>query len=232
MASYERKKKMAVFKTLKDLQTKTSKPAPSAEGERVNRFYVKMSREAYKIRFRQELTEDASGFDSEAGTAELVLVHTNPNDFRKSARCTGEDENYGYTCWACKQVLNNEYENAKQWKARPHLLINVAVLNEETKEWEPRVLDQKFTPAHIVDSLVEFAGEYETITDRDYKISRKGEKQTTEYNLVPLSVKAADKKIADLPMHDLSKVYRSLSPSEQEAFYVASEDGSTAKGWG
>jgi hypothetical protein len=120
----------------------------------------------------------------------------------------------------------------KGWKAKNHLLINVAVFNKDDDVWEPRVLDQKFTPAHIANNLVEYAAEFGTIVDKDYKIKRQGTKQSTQYTLIPLAEKAADKSIVDLPMHDLDKIYRVIPPAEQQAFYISSEDGGSSSDWG
>ena len=131
------------------------------------------------------------------------------------------------SCWACQQVPLD-----RAWRAKGHLLINIAVYNKDEDVWEPRVLDQKFTAAHVAESLLEFASEYGTIVDRDYKIKRKGVQQDTQYTLVPMAPKDADPSIADLVWHDLEKVYRTFSPSEQPGFYVSSEDKASSSDWG
>lgn len=218
---------MAIFKTLADLKKKTDKPANTqGDGERIPRFFSVKPGEEFKIRFRQELTEDSSGFNEEAGVAELIAVHAHPDDFTKNARCTADMEEYGYKCWACSQVPKD-----RGWRAKSHLLINVAVFNKEENVWEPRVLDQKFTPAHVAETVVEYASEYGTVLDRDYKIKRKGQKQETQYTLVPMAEKAVDDSIAELPYHDLNTVYRTFAPAEQEGFYNASDDKGGASGW-
>lgn len=214
---------MAIFKTLKDLQNKAAKPV-QAEGDRIPRFFSVKPGEEFRMRFRQELSEDLEGYSEESGLAEHIMVHTNPGDFTKSARCTGDMEEFGYKCWACEQIaLDNK------WRAKGHLLVNVAVLIDD--KWEPRVLDQKFTAAHVAENLMEYAGEYGTILDRDYKIKRKGQKQETQYTLVPMGVKDADESIAELAYHDLSKTYRVISPAEQPGHFLASEDQSKSSGW-
>lgn len=212
---------MAFFKTLKDLQEKADKPAEGG-----GRFFTVKPGEEYRIRFRQELSEDLNGYDEEAGLAELVMVHTNPGDFTKHGRCTGDMEEYNYKCWACEQISTDS-----KWKPKGHLLVNIAVQNTDNDTWEPRVLDQKFTGAHVAENLLEYAGEYETILDRDYKIKRKGEKQATQYTLVPMGVKDPDASIKDLPFHDLSKSYKIVAPAEQAAHYLSTEDKSGSSGW-
>jgi hypothetical protein len=215
---------MGMFKTLKELQEKTARQTFSGDG--VGRFLTVKDGEEYRIRFRQELTEDSAKFDEEIGTAYLVQVHTNPGDFKKNARCTAEIEDYNHQCWACEQIPNDN-----GWRAKNHLLINVAVFNAEDEKWEPKILDQKFTSAHVANSLLEYAGEFGTIVDKDYKIKRTGTKQQTQYTLIPLAEKAADKSIKDLTMHDLSKTYRVIAPQEQAGFYLSSEDNSGSSGW-
>jgi hypothetical protein len=218
---------MAMFKTLKDLQNSTKKQSVGADyGDKVKRFFTIKPDESFQIRFRQELTEDSANFDENLGVANVVRVHSNPADFTKNAICTGDDERYGYKCWACEQI-----DKDRGWKAKQHLLINVAVYNPDNDTWEPRVLDQKFTGAHVAESVVEYALEYSTLLDRTYKISRKGSKQQTQYTLIPLAPKDVDPSIADMPMHDLERVYRKFAYAEQSGFYLGSEERSGASSW-
>ena len=220
---------MSMFKTLSDLKKNTIDNKGSSmtgDGERVSRFFTIKSGESYLIRFRQELTEDSANFADTDGVAHVVSVHTNPNDFKKSGVCTGDNETYGYRCFGCEQVVHD-----RGWRAKQHLLVNVAVFNADTEVWEPRILDQKFTGAHVAETVVTYAGEYGTIMDRDFKISRTGQKQQTKYNLIPLAPKDAHASIADLPMHDLTKTYKLMSPAEQAGFYIAEDDNSSSNAW-
>lgn len=220
---------MSMFKTLSDLKKNTIENKGGSgmqDGERVQRYFTVKSGESFLIRFRQELTEDSAAFDDQTGVAHVVSVHTNPNDFRKSAVCTGDSEDFGYRCFGCEQVVHD-----RGWKAKQHLLINVAVYNAEDDVWEPRILDQKFTGAHVAETIVTYASEYGTIMDRDFKISRTGQKQQTKYNLIPLAPKDANESIASLPMHDLTKVYRTMNPAEQAGFYIPEEDNSGSNSW-
>ena len=220
---------MSMFKTLSDLRKNTIENKGSGgpqDGERVQRYFTVKSGESFLIRFRQELTEDSQNYSEDTGVAHVVSVHTNPLDFRKSAVCTGDHEEFGYRCFGCEQVVRD-----RGWKAKQHLLVNVAVYNAEDDVWEPRVLDQKFTGAHVAETVVTFATEYGTILDRDFKISRTGQKQQTKYNLIPLAPKDANESIASLPMHDLTRVYRIMNPAEQAGFYIAEDDSSSSNDW-
>jgi len=220
---------MSMFKTLSDLKKNTIEnkgSGPMGDGERIPRFFSVKSGESYLIRFRQELTEDSANFSDAAGVAHVVSVHTNPNDYKKSAICTGDNEDYGYRCFGCEQVVHD-----RGWKAKQHLLLNVAVFSADDETWEPRILDQKFTGAHVAETIVTYASEYGTIMDRDFKISRTGQKQQTKYNLIPLAPKDANASIAELPMHDLTKTYKLMSPAEQAGYYISEEDNSGSSGW-
>ena len=66
---------MTMFKTLKDLQNSTKKPAYVDSGDRVKRFFTIKPDESFQIRFRQELTEDSGQFDEANGVAHVVRVH-------------------------------------------------------------------------------------------------------------------------------------------------------------
>lgn len=208
---------MAMFKTLSDLKKAIS--VPSGNSVAKDRFLIVRDGESYRIRFLQDLTESSSGYDEEAGLARLVNVHSNPDDFRKDALCTKDMEQWNHSCWACEQITKN-----KMWKPKQHLFVNVAVFDPDEKTWSVKILDQKFTAAHIGNTVVEYAEEYNTIVDRDYKISRTGEKQNTKYSLIPLAEKPRAEEIDSLTLFDLDKVKRLKSPAEQPAFYLESED--------
>jgi hypothetical protein len=215
---------MAMFKTLSDL--KRMIPASGDGGGGSDKYFKVDDGESFQIRFRQELTADASGYTDEADAAKLVRVHSNPADFTKSAVCTSDSEESGYKCWACEQIPKD-----KKWSPKLHLLVNIAVYNPDSDTWEPKVLDQKFTSAHTADSIVEYANEYGTLLDRTYKISRKGKKQATQYNLIPLAVKDADESITSMAYFDLSKHHRNFRYSEQAGYYLSQEDKGSSGDW-
>ena len=220
---------MAMFKTLNDLK-KSIKNDSGGGSSRKSSFLTVANGESYKIRFLQELAEDAAGYNDERGAAIALWVHHNPDNFRKSAVCTAGDEDSGYRCWACEQVPKNA-----GWKAKQHMFINIAVFDPDTQNWSVKLLDQKFTAAHIAQTIVDYSGEYDTITDRDYKISRKGEKQQTQYTLIPLAVKPepepGDFEDGKVELTDLSKIYRKRTISDQPSFYLADSDGGKVDDW-
>jgi len=214
---------MSLFTSLADLQKATEVPEYTGGSEK---YFTIKDKEKFLIRFRQELVQDAPGFDEAVGSAQVVSVHTSPLDFKKSATCTAESEKFGYKCWACDQVGKDT-----KWRGKQHLLINIAVFDAEEKVWIPKVLDQKFTSAHVAQGIVDMAVEFGSLLTHDYRISRVGEKTKTQYNLLPVGEKNEDPSIAGLEYFDLSSMHRIYAPNEQQGYYLAEEDKGSAEGW-
>jgi len=214
---------MSVYSTIKDLQNTAAKENTGGSGRS---FLTLKSGESFKIRFRQELAEDGKNFDEDLGTGLVVPVHVHPVDFKKKLACTLEDEKFDFKCWPHEQVAANP-----KWRDKKHFLINVAVL--ENNEWSNKILDQTFSPKHVINTLIEYGVEYGSITDRDYKITRTGSSMNdTQYSLIPLGEGAAAVDIKALDLADLDTVYRKLPYDEQVEFFMsASEDKPAAKGW-
>jgi hypothetical protein len=204
------------LKTLKDLE----KNIPQAGGSTTKKFFTISSGETFKIRFRQELTEDSKFYDESIGTAITVPVVTSPINWKWRAASTAGLEKFNYRCWASEQISKDT-----RWKPKPHLLINVAV-ETEPGTWEPRIIDTTFNQRHIGLILIEYAKEFGTITDRYYKYSRTGSgAQDTNYTLIPLNQEPMPNDIKSLPVHDLNNVYMTLSYDKQERFFTTGEVG-------
>jgi hypothetical protein len=204
------------IKTLKDLE-KAVAPA-GGKGKRPNRFFTVQAGQSFRIRFRQELTEDSKNYDEKVGAAITVPVVVSPINWKWKCLSTASMEEYNYRCWATEQSAND-----KAWRPRPHLLINIAV-EEELGIWAPRVLDTTFNQRHVGLTLIEYAKEFGTITDRYYKYSRTGSAQhDTNYSIIPLDVSPEAKAITDLEMHQLDNVYMKLPYEKQQVFLTTGE---------
>ncbi len=203
---------MAVFKTLDALVG--AKESANTGGS--SRSFLRLNAgDNYKIRFLQELTEDAANFDEDKGTGIVVPVHSAPHDFKKKIACTIDDPEFDYKCWAHEQipVVNG-------WKPVQHVLINVAVLDKE-ENWSAKILDQTFSPKHVVNTLVEYASEYGSITDKYYKISRIGSGMSdTNYQLIPSTEAKQSDEIDALELNDLNS-YRKIPYDKQEEFFFS-----------
>ena len=201
------------LKTLKDLE----KNVPQQGKSGVKKYFSLQSGDSFKIRFRQELTEDSSNFDESLGTGIIVPVVTSPINWKWRIASTSQLPEFGYRCWASEQVSSDS-----RWRPRPHLLINVAVEIDGT--WEPRILDTTFNQRHIALIMMEYAKEFGTITDRYYKYSRTGTGSTdTNYTLIPLGQSEMPPEILSLPMHDLEKSYMTLPYEKQKSYLTTGE---------
>ena len=149
------------IKTLKDLESSAVPKQNSGSG--VKKYFTIGSGESYKIRFRQELTEDAKFYNEEVGTAITIPVITSPINWKWKTASTASLPEFDYRCWASEQSNVD-----KRWKPKPHLIINIAV-ETEPGNWEPRIIDTTFNQRHIGLILIEDAKEVGTITDRYYK---------------------------------------------------------------
>lgn len=202
-------------KTLKDLEKQV---AARGNKQGVKKFFSVAAGQSFKIRFRQELTEDSKNYNSEIGTALTVPVVTSVINWKWKVASTAQLEEFKYRCWATEQ------SNAdKAWRPKPHLLINIAV-ETEPGVWEPRVLDTTFNQRHVGLTLIEYAKEFGTITDRYYKYSRSGSTASdTNYSLIPLEVAPETDSIKNLPMHELNKVYLTLPYDQQQIYLTTGE---------
>lgn len=214
---------MAVFKTLQALKEKTeTTPGVSREN-----FLSLDSGESVRLFFRQEITEDAKNYDSERGAANWVAFHVSEEDFRKKMVCTN-DEAHDFKCWAC--------EAGK--RPRTRALINVLVM--KNGDWAPKILEAAYSRrgGQPANAIIDFADEYGTLTDREYKFSRTGVKLDTKYSLIPLNQADLPDDDSNFEMIDTSSVFREI-PYEDQAEYMMtpledkkseekSEDGS---GW-
>lgn len=207
-----------MFKSVKTLSELEKTTATGGPKEKVRKFLTLQDGESLKIRFRQELTEDAKFYDDSFGTAITIPVVTSPINWKWRAASTSQLEKFNFKCWATEQMIKD-----KAWKPKPHLVINVAV-ETEPGTWEPRIIDTTFNQRHIGAVLIEYAKEFGTITDRYYKYSRKGSGASdTNYSLIPLDVSEMPSHIAELPMHDLENTYLVLPYEKQEKFFTTGE---------
>ena len=79
---------MKSYSTLADMK-KTIEDSSSSSGTG-KRFIYLRDGDNYKIRFRQELTEDGANFDEDAGTAAVVPVVTSPVNWKFKAMSTAD----------------------------------------------------------------------------------------------------------------------------------------------
>lgn len=176
-----------------------------------------------RINFLQELDQDSPNFNDKAGAAFLAVEHSNPDNYRRKALCTIEEEG---ACYGCEQ---DRVKPKKGWRSRGRLYVNVLV--DDGKE-EPYVaiLSQGTSGKTITPSLLMWAGENESITDSAFRIKRSGTGTATEYSLVP-APKSSGANPDEYSLYDIEKIATRYIPyAEQEQFYSGGveDSGSTS----
>lgn len=209
-------------------QLKKSVEKANTRGSGGNRFFSVNDGGRFKIWFLQEVAEDGASYDEENGAAELVRVVQSPNDWTKRAVATDDLEEFDYKSWTKGQEGLD-----RGWRAKEHVLVNIAMREDdnEVNDWEPRVLDQKLSPAHIGSTLLDCAEAYGTLLDRPYQITRRGKGPDTQYQLIALPEEDRPEELEDLEMHDLNTHYKVVAPENQEAFYLGLDDKSAEEPW-
>lgn len=168
--------------------------------------------QSVKITFLQEIDADSPQYSQKNGTVFLAVEHSNPEDYRKKALCTIEDEG---SCYACEMARAHPKTG---WRSRGRLYANVLV--EDGKD-DPYVaiLSQGTSGKSITPSLAMFASDSGTITANAFRIKRSGTGTQTSYALMPV-IKSDPINVEDYQLFDLEKVcVRHIPYAEQKAFY-------------
>jgi hypothetical protein len=185
-----------------------------SDGPRTQWFKLADKQQA-KVVFLQELDEDSPNFSKKNDLGILAVEHSNPKNYRRKALCTIDDGE----CWGCEQH-RKDYKAG--WKQKSRLYVNVLV-DDGNNEPYVAILSQGSGPKSITPTLIEYAADDETITDKWFTIKRTGSGATdTSYTL--RSGKASDVKVEDYELFDLNNVVRSIPYAEQEAHYLSGQD--------
>jgi hypothetical protein len=134
--------------------------------------------ESVKVRFLQELDADSPNYSEKNDLGVITVLHTGPGPegWKKKAQCTADEGD----CYACAQ-RKVDFEN---WKsASPQLYIN-AVIDPDGEDEKVVLVQQSTTARSITPTLIEYAGETGSITDRVWKITRNGDGKDTSYTAV------------------------------------------------
>lgn len=188
----------------------------SGDGDKVKaKWFSLKDGEAVKVIFLQEMDEESENYSEKNGLGFLAVEHNAPHNFRRKAECTIEDEG---ACFACEEH-RKDYKAG--WKQKTKLYINVLV-DDGVNEPYPAILSQGNGPKSVTPSVIEQATEIGTITDKWFKIKRKGAGQTdTSYLLTPLG--KHDKNVEDYEVFDLNDAIRRVPYAQQQAHYFDGE---------
>lgn len=179
-------------------------------GDRQKTVWFKLSDgQSALIRPLQELDESASGYDSDRGLGFLAVEHQNPANYRNKALCTIDDGD----CFACE--MQNESPKTG-WHQRLKLYVNVLVDDGRNAPYVA-VLSQGNGAKSITPTLLEYAVDSGTITNRWFKVSRTGKDvSNTSYTIIARDPSELN---FDGKLFDLSECVRDVEYSEQEEHY-------------
>jgi hypothetical protein len=211
----------AVLKGLAAIQAKIAadEAAREASGDFVKAEWFKLKdKEAAVGVFAQEMDPDSPNYSEKRGVGIVAVEHSNPQNFKRKALCTLEEEG---RCWACEQH-RKDYKAG--WKQKSRLYINFLLLDPKGDDHKMVVLSQGLSESQITPALFEQATEFGTITDRKFKIKRSGAGfNDTSYILTALV--PHDVNLDDYEVYDLDKIVRHVPYDQQAAHYL---DGGTA----
>lgn len=166
-----------------------------------------------QIRFVQELSEESPSYDPSRGLAGAWYEHSNPNDFKRSAACTLDDEG---RCWACEQSDAGK----KGWWKKPRFYINVLV---DTGDGDPQVATWAMGVKRSATFAMihEYAVETGSISNLRWKLKRTGEGTDTTWTLFPTTPDAIPFDWSGIELPNLEDAVRHVPYEDQEAFYIA-----------
>lgn len=186
-----------------------------SDGPKTKWFKI-ADKQSVKVVFLQELDPDSPNFSQKNDLGFLAVEHQNPKNFHRKAVCTLDDES---VCWACEQ---HQKDWKAGWKQKTRLYINVLVDDGQNEPYVA-VLSQGNGPKSITPTLIEYAGDDGTISDKYFTIKRTGAGQTdTSYTL--RAGKAHTLDVESYELFDLNSVLRQLPYAEQEAHYMSGQD--------
>lgn len=183
--------------------------APKKQYTKVNWFKIRDG-QSLDVRFLQELDPAASGYDEAYGLAVIATVMS-PNT---------EDG------WKYRYVMLEEDEAliraTRDWQFKTRIYINVLV-DGEVQVWD--------APKSVAKNLLEYASEFGSITDRNYKVKRTGTGRDTQYIFMP-------KGETDFPDVDAERIFdaqtdvlRELTVDEVNRFSDVPVDSEDDEDW-
>ena len=171
-----------------------------------------------KARFVNELDDESPNYNSDFDVAIVISEHTNPADYRKKAVCTMESEG---RCFGCEMARKQTEEERKKgsWRARFRYYTNLLV-DDGIEDPYVAVWSQGIGNKSAFQTIREYALDTGSITNREWKMTRKGSDQTTTYLLIPRDPDTDKFDWSDVEPFDLMKVVREIPYAEQEQYYL------------
>lgn len=208
---------MGLVTGLQRIKDEMEKNEPQGDFPKIKWLNVKDGQKV-KIWFLQEIDPGSKYYNEKAGLSGVQLEHSNPENWRRKAACSLEDEGQ---CYGCEQFELGG-DNAKKWKAKPRYFSNVLVY--ETPDSEPyvAVISQGGGDNAITDDLMEFAGNNGGITWLAWMLKREGVKKDTSWTATPIinvDPEAWRPNPLEYDLFDLEAAVYKVPYEKQEAFY-------------
>lgn len=172
--------------------------------------------ESVKVIFLQELDEGSPNYSEKNGVGIFALSHSNPENWRKSAKCTADEG----SCYGCD----------RGWRSKVELYINVLVDNG-VEEPYVAIWRRALGKGSVGQALIEIASDEDygnSISDKQFKFARQGStKDDTTYTLTPLP-KNHDKRVESFDLYDVRSYVFYVKPEKQEAYYLDGQEAAPA----
>lgn len=210
---------MGIIKGLKSINEYEAEQEKKREArDRPKTVWFKLEdKQKVEIAFLQELDDESPNYSAKNGLGVLAVEHTNPDNFRRRALCTLDDEG---ACYGCEKHTE---DYTLGWKGKTRLYINVLV-NDGTNEPYVAVMSQSTSGQSITPTLRDEAIDEGTISTKWFAISKAGKGTETNYTL--RAKKEHGLNVEDYEVFDLEEnVLRNVPYAQQEAHYL---DGQVA----
>ena len=169
--------------------------------------------ESAKLVFLQEIDEGSPNYNEKNGTTVFVLMHKNPDNFKKSAKCTADEGE----CYGC----------SRGWRQSVMLFANVLV-DDGNEAPYVAIFNRGLGKGCVAQALLDMAADEDfdnSISDKTFKMTRTGTGTNTTYSLSPMP-KPHTLAVESYELFDLEQYVFTVKPDNQEAYYT---DGQPAE---
>lgn len=212
---------MSIIRGLKAINDELDKPKATAPtGPRVRWLKLDDGQSA-KIRFANELDDESKFYDDSRGLAIVVSEHTNPDDYKRKATCTMEDEG---RCFGCEM---HRRDPKKGWKARLRFYTNV-IVDDGMEDPFVAVWSMGVAKSATFNTIREYAADGNSVSNMTWKVKRNGKGTETNYILIP---GASDSEAFDwnkFEIFPLESAIRQVPYADQESFYLGFDNPATS----
>lgn len=170
--------------------------------------------QSVQVRFLQELDVAGKLYDESRGLAFSVYEHSDPDNFRQKFICTSNEEGQ---CVGCERVVQNS-----KWRKSSRLYINAYNVDDGLVQ----IIPTGFSTKGIGATLVEYAEDFGTICDRNFKLKRTGELMKTSYSVFPREVSDFD--FSKVEVFELDKIIKYRTYDECLEFLDGDKDAVSA----